>query len=123
MAEKHTRESLLDAWQAIGATEPLCHEMQNLCLMYINQKPTDRKKPLVKTQSCRDTAAGATTSMPPPQRLKRVVSKKAVSNDQQPDNFSSRCQRQTSITQGDEASKASNQPAHPTKDIATVAIG
>jgi hypothetical protein len=68
MSEPTTRESLLEAWQAIGATEPLCHEMQSLCLMYIIKSPASDKTASVATKSCRDTACALDSMPPPPQR-------------------------------------------------------
>ncbi len=103
MAQNYTRESLrvLEAWQAIGASEPLCHEMQTLCLMYV-QKP-DRKKFLAETESCRDTACAmeATMPMPPPQRRGRATSLNSLSKYQQLDKSAPPSRYLTCVTQCD----------------------
>jgi hypothetical protein len=69
--QQPTREMLLEAWQAIGASEPLCHEMQNLCLMYIHS-PASKKPIFVEAKSGRDTARAMESMLPPPQRRRRA---------------------------------------------------
>jgi hypothetical protein len=68
-----TREMLLETWQAIGGSEPLCHEMQNLCLMFA-RLPAKEKTIFAETKSCRDTACASESMliMPPPQRRRRA---------------------------------------------------
>ena len=69
------RESLIAAWQALGASHPLCEELQTLCLIHMrrcNGPPRDMttdNAALPESSMLLSTQEGS--ALPPPQRYTR----------------------------------------------------
>ncbi len=63
MASTSDRENLIAAWQALGTSQPLCTELQNLCLLHMRRVS---RLPHVRTDDNAAIVANTSTIEPSP---------------------------------------------------------
>jgi hypothetical protein len=67
-AMSREREALIAAWQALGTSQPLCEELQNLCLTHMRDRTTDTA---VLTMRVANPSNQESAPLLPPQRYTR----------------------------------------------------
>ena len=74
-ASSSEREALIAAWQTLGASQPLCHELQNLLLMHMRRASRSSQRDSTTSNTAATRAAGPPNRTSgdgvPPQRYTR----------------------------------------------------
>jgi hypothetical protein len=67
------RETLIAAWQALGSSQTLCDELQNLCLMHLSRmgRIVNAASSSNSTSNQPNTSDQRVFALPPPQRFTR----------------------------------------------------